>query len=430
MKELPKAAFITLGCKLNYSETSEIAKNIAASGFQKVKASENPDVFIINTCLVTKNAESKCRQIIRQITKSSSKAFIVVVGCYSQMKPEDIAVISGVDLVIGNKEKHKLAEYLTNIEKKIHPVIINSDMKIENNFVPSCSADDRTRSFLKIQDGCDYFCSYCVIPHVRGKSRSDTVKNVVESAKQISATGVKEIVLTGVNIGDFSTDTNEKFYDLLKELDKIDNAERFRISSIEPNLLTNEIIEFVAASKKFLPHFHIPLQSGSNRILKLMNRKYERELYVERVKKIKSIMPQCCIATDVIVGFPSETENDFMETYNFLDKLDVSYMHVFTFSERDNTAALKIGNIVPVNDRTKRSRILHELSDKKKKYFYEQQKGRTAKVLFESKNNKGFIYGFTENYVKVKTAFKTELINKIIEVKLLKIDEDGVFIRD
>ncbi|MDD5571359.1 MAG: tRNA (N(6)-L-threonylcarbamoyladenosine(37)-C(2))-methylthiotransferase MtaB [Bacteroidales bacterium] len=427
MKELPKAAFITFGCKLNYSETSEIAKSITESGFQRVKASENPDVFIINTCLVTKNAESKCRRIIGQITKASSKAFVVVVGCYSQMKAEEIAAISGVDMVMGNKEKHNLAGYLTNIEKKIRPVIINSDIKIENNFTPSCSVGDRTRSFLKIQDGCDYFCSYCVIPHVRGRSRSDTVKNIVENAKQISATGVKEIVLTGVNIGNFGAGTNEKFYDLIKELDKIDDVERLRISSIEPNLLTNEIIEFVSSSKKFLPHFHIPLQSGSNKILKLMNRKYEKEFYGERVRKIKSIMPQCCVATDVIVGFPSETENDFMETYDFLDKLDVSYMHVFTYSERENTTALKIGNIVPVSERTKRSRTLHELSDKKKKYFYEQQRGKIAEVLFESKNNDGFIYGFTENYVKIKAAFNAELINKIVKVKLREIADDFIY---
>ncbi len=278
MKDLPKAAFITLGCKLNYSETSALAKNITENMFQRVRASENPDVFIINTCMVTMNAESKCRRLIKQISKTSPEAFIVVAGCYSQMKPEVIAAIPGVDMVVGNQQKHKLAEYLENIEKKMQTVIINSDIKTENNFTSSYSGGDRTRSFLKIQDGCDYFCSYCVIPHVRGKSRSDIIKNVIENAKQISATGVKEIVLTGVNIGDFGVNTNETFYDLIKELDGIDNIERFRISSIEPNLLTDEIIEYVAGSKKFLPHFHIPLQSGSNKILKLMNRKYKREL--------------------------------------------------------------------------------------------------------------------------------------------------------
>ncbi|MEO6883386.1 MAG: tRNA (N(6)-L-threonylcarbamoyladenosine(37)-C(2))-methylthiotransferase MtaB, partial [Bacteroidia bacterium] len=404
------------------------------NGYKKVDFKESADVYVINTCSVTENADRECRQIVNSALAQSPDAFIVVTGCYAQLKPEQVAKMRGVDLVLGASEKFNALKYLDNIDKKEIAAIYSCDINEVDSFKGAYSVGDRTRSFLKVQDGCDYSCSFCTIPLARGSSRSDSIENVLKNAQEIAKHGVKEIVLTGVNIGDFGKNnfstTQKCFFDLAKELDKIEGLERIRISSIEPNLLKDEIIELVASSKHFVPHFHIPLQSGSNEILKKMRRRYLRELYVERVRKIKSLMPHCCIGVDVIVGFPGETDEHFMETYNFLNDLDISYLHVFTYSERDNTDALEIKETVPISVRKQRNKMLRILSAKKQHYFYEQQIGKQFSVLFEAENKNGFMYGFTENYVKIKHPFDAVLINTIKKITLSSIDSDGAVLID
>ncbi|MCU0440248.1 MAG: tRNA (N(6)-L-threonylcarbamoyladenosine(37)-C(2))-methylthiotransferase MtaB [Raineya sp.] len=425
---MKKVAFYTLGCKLNYSETSSISRNFEERGFKKVDFNDSPDIFVINTCSVTDNADKKCKKIVKEARKISPNAFVSIIGCYAQLKPKEISEIEGVDAVLGAAEKFQLIDLLGTFERKEKAQIFASDIKeVAQTYCSSYSYGDRTRTFLKVQDGCNYNCSFCTIPLARGKSRSDTIENIVRQAKEIAKTEVKEVVLTGVNIGDFGIQEGkrqERFVELLKALDEIEGIERFRISSIEPNLLTNEIIEFVAQSKRFVPHFHIPLQSGSNKILKAMHRRYLRELYAERVAKIKSLMPHCCIGVDVIVGFPSETNEDFLDTYNFLNELDISYLHVFTYSERDNTAALAIDEVVPQQQRQERSKMLHILSDKKRRYFYEQNVGRVATVLFEKDIENGMMEGFTENYVRVVAKYDPLLINELKTVEMTKINAE------
>ncbi|MBI2268732.1 MAG: tRNA (N(6)-L-threonylcarbamoyladenosine(37)-C(2))-methylthiotransferase MtaB [Bacteroidetes bacterium] len=426
-------AFHTLGCKLNYSETSAIARTFKSKGYAEVDFKDHADVYVINTCSVTENADKECRYIVNTALRNSPDAFIAIIGCYAQLKPNEIANIEGVDLVLGATEKFKLINYLDDLQKKQYAEIHSCEVSDADLFVDSYSlGSGRTRAFLKVQDGCDYTCSYCTIPLARGASRSASVASVVGNAKKIAAEGAKEIVLTGVNIGDFGihlnnghADRKENFLELIKELDKVEGIERFRISSIEPNLLKDEIIEFVASSKRFVPHFHIPLQSGSNKLLKLMRRRYMRELYAERVNKIKSIMPDCCIGVDVIVGFPGETETDFLETYNFLNELNVSYLHVFTYSERDNTDAVKLDGVVPVAERKKRNKMLRILSAKKLRQFYEENLNATQIVLFERESKNGFMHGFTKNYVKVTTPFNEQLVNQLVPVKLTDIGSDG-----
>ncbi|MEJ6735834.1 MAG: tRNA (N(6)-L-threonylcarbamoyladenosine(37)-C(2))-methylthiotransferase MtaB [Flavobacteriales bacterium] len=426
MNSNKKVALYTLGCKLNFSETSTVARMFEEEGFARVDFNDSPDVFVINTCSVTENADKKCKQLVKKALKINPDAFVAIIGCYAQLKPKEIAQIYGVDMVLGASEKFKIVEHFQNIEKKETALVFASKIKEVNEFVPSYSKGDRTRSFLKIQDGCDYFCTFCTIPLARGKSRNHSVAETVKVAKEVALTAAKEVILTGVNIGDFGQGDGENFFDLIQELDKIEGIERYRISSIEPNLLSSEIIEFVAKSNKFMPHFHIPLQSGSNKILKAMRRKYERELYVERVQLIKKLMPHACIGVDVIIGFPGETEEDFLETYNFLNELDVSYLHVFTYSERKNTTAIKMDGVVPKHERSKRSKMLHILSDKKRRFFYEQHIGKTYNVLFESEQHEAFLNGFTDNYVKVKVPFSADLQNQIKTVTLSNIDIDGV----
>lgn len=426
MQNQKSAAFYTLGCKLNFSETSTIARNLKEAGYKKVEFHEPADVYVINTCSVTDNADKKCKKIVQQALKHSPGAYIAIIGCYAQLKPEEISQIPGVDLVLGANEKFNLAEHLQDFSKSEKAKIFNTEIKTVNSFKAAFSEGDRTRTFLKVQDGCDYFCSFCTIPLARGFSRSDNVANTVEQAKKAIEGGAKEIVLTGVNIGDFGKETNESFFDLIKALNKLEGVERYRISSIEPNLLTNEIIEFVSKSDKFLPHFHIPLQSGSNKILKAMRRRYERELYAERVAFIKSLMPHAAIGVDVIVGFPSETKEDFIETYEFINGLDVSYLHVFTYSERENTTALRIKEIVPMNERNERSKQLHFLSEKKKRFFYDQNINKVYPVLFEAENDGGNMYGFTSNYIKVSSPYDPILVNEIKDFKLTTIDADGL----
>lgn len=425
---MKKVAFYTLGCKLNYSETSSISRNFEERGFKKVDFNDSPDIFVINTCSVTDNADKKCKKIVKEARKISPNAFISIIGCYAQLKPKEIAEIEGVDAVLGAAEKFQLIDLLGTFERKEKPQIFASDIKeVAKTYSSSYSYGDRTRTFLKVQDGCNYNCSFCTIPLARGKSRSDTIENIVRQAKEIAKTEVKEVVLTGVNIGDFGIQEGkrqERFVELLKALDEVEGIERFRISSIEPNLLTNEIIEFVAQSKRFVPHFHIPLQSGSNKILKAMHRRYLRELYAERVAKIKSLMPHCCIGADVIVGFPSETQEDFLDTYHFLNELDVSYLHVFTYSERDNTAALAINEVVPQQQRQERSKMLHILSDKKRRHFYEQNVGRVATVLFEKDIANGMMEGFTENYIRVVAKYDPLLINELKRVEMTNINAE------
>lgn len=423
-----KVAFYTLGCKLNYSETSSIGRLFTQAGFETVEFSNTPDVFVINTCSVTDNADKKCKKIVKEALKISPNAYVTIVGCYAQLKPKEIAEIPGVDMVLGAAEKFRIVEYLTDLTKNPKTLVYNQPVSEANEFVPSFSYGDRTRTFLKVQDGCDYSCTFCTIPLARGASRSDTIGNAVAQAREIAASGVKEIVLTGVNLGDFGIrngQREDKFFDLVKALDEVEGIERIRISSIEPNLLSDEIIEFVATSKRFVPHFHIPLQSGSNKILGLMRRRYKRELYVSRVEKIKQVMPHCCIGVDVIVGFPGETREDFIDTYNFLNGLDISYLHVFTYSERENTPAAEMGGVVPGSARADRSKMLHILSDKKRRAFYEDQLGKTDKVLFEGDIKDGFMHGFTRNYVKVKTKYDPILVNELRAVRLTQISPDG-----
>ena len=429
---MKRVAFHTLGCKLNFSETSTIARLFDEQGYQKVDFKEPADVYVINTCSVTANADKECKQIVKAAQLIAPEAYIVVVGCYAQLKPEEIANIHGVDLVLGASEKFKLLNYLNDLTKKSKAEIYSCEIEEANFFVDAYSLGDRTRVFLKVQDGCDYNCSFCTIPLARGGSRSDTIENAFKNAEKIAKKDVKEIVLTGVNLGDFWNDESkinntkaESFFNLIEKLDMVEGIERFRISSIEPNLLKNEIIDFVAQSKKFVPHFHIPLQSGSNKILKAMRRRYLRELYSDRVDRIKKLMPQCCIGVDVIVGFPGESEDDFIETYNFLNKLDVSYLHVFTYSERDNTDAKKLKDTVPIPIRKKRNKMLRILSAKKLRHFYEQHLGETRIVLIEGDNKGGFMHGFTDNYIKVKTPFNSLLINQLRQVSLKELDPDG-----
>lgn len=429
---MKKVAFHTLGCKLNFSETSTIARLFEEQGYQKVDFKQPSDVYVINTCSVTANADKECKQIVKSALSISPEAYVVVVGCYAQLKPEEISNIEGVDLVLGASEKFKLLNYLTDLSKKSKAEIYSCEIEEANFFVDSYSFGDRTRVFLKVQDGCDYNCSFCTIPLARGNSRSDSILNAVKNANDIALQDVKEIVLTGVNLGDFGNNSSkegnrkqETFLDLVQELDKVEGIERFRISSIEPNLLKDETIEFVSKSKRFVPHFHIPLQSGSNKMLKAMRRRYLRELYSDRVTKIKALMPHCCIGVDVIVGFPGETDEDFLDTYNFLNELPISYLHVFTYSERDNTDAIHLPNVVPVAIRKKRNKMLRILSAKKLRYFYEQHLGETRTVLFESDNKDGFMHGFTDNYVKVKTPYNPDFINQLKKVHLKELDADG-----
>ncbi|MBL0300130.1 MAG: tRNA (N(6)-L-threonylcarbamoyladenosine(37)-C(2))-methylthiotransferase MtaB [Cytophagaceae bacterium] len=430
---MKKVAFYTLGCKLNFSETSTISRSFEEKGFRKVNFTDTPDIFVINTCSVTENADKKCKKIVKEAQKINPDGFVAIVGCYAQLKPTEIAEIDGVDAVLGAAEKFRLHELLGTFEKEKSSTtskakVFASEIDQKLDYHTSYSLNDRTRTFLKVQDGCDYPCAYCTIPLARGASRSDTVENIVKAAREIASNDIKEIVLTGVNIGDFGLingERNESFLDLIKTLDEVDGIERFRISSIEPNLLTNEIIEFVAQSKRFVPHFHIPLQSGSNKVLGLMKRRYKRELYQERVTKIKEIMPDCCIGVDVIVGHPGETDELFLETYNFLNDLDVSYLHVFTYSERENTSALSIRPVVPQNKRAERSKMLHILSDKKKRFFYEQHLKTERLVLFETEeSNDGKMSGFTDNYIKVTAKFDPLLVNDLKKVKLESINDN------
>lgn len=426
MSQYKKVAFYTLGCKLNFSETSTIARNFEGQGFAKVDFTDNPDIVVINTCSVTENADKKCRQIVKKASKINPNVFVVMIGCYAQLKPQEIANINGVDLVLGANEKFNILDHIDNLEKKDVAKIENKNIKETKDFIPSFSFGDRTRSFLKIQDGCDYFCTFCTIPLARGKSRNASIKETIKEAEKIAKTDIKEVVLTGVNIGDFGQRGKETFFDLIKKLDKIDGIDRYRISSIEPNLLTDDIINFVHTSNKFLPHFHIPLQSGSDNLLKKMRRKYLTDLYANRVKQIKDNNPDTCIGVDVIVGFPGETKEEFNKTITFLKNLNISYLHVFTYSERANTTAKKMSDAVPLNSRRGRSKQLQILSNKKRRAFYESQIGKTKNVLWEGEENEGIMYGFTENYVKVKTAFNPKLVNQIQTVKLTEIDRDGV----
>ena len=428
-------AFHTLGCKLNFAETSTIARLFKEKGFIKKSFLEPADVYVINTCSVTENADNECKSIVKSALLKNPEAFVAVVGCYAQLKPEEISKIEGVDVVLGATEKFKLLNYIHLSGKHLHAQIHNCEISDANFFVDAYSVGDRTRSFLKVQDGCDYSCTFCTIPLARGKSRSDLIENVIRNANKIASEGVKEIVLTGVNIGDFgkgqliTEDLKKKkevtFLDLIMALDEVKGIERFRISSIEPNLLKDQIIDFVAKSKKFVPHFHIPLQSGSNVLLKLMKRRYHKELYADRINKIKTLMPDCCIGVDVIVGFPGETDELFLETYNYLNNLDLSYLHVFTYSERDNTEAIDLPNQVSIVERKRRNKMLRILSAKKLRLFYEQQKGKILSVIFENENKKGFMYGFTQNYVKVKYPFDETLCNSILNVTILDFDEEG-----
>ena len=431
MENRKKVAFYTLGCKLNFSETSTIARNLQDEGFDRVDFEEVADMYVINTCSVTENADKQFKQVVRKAMKLNNKAFVAAVGCYAQLKPEELAHVDGVDLVLGATEKFKLNDYINDLSKNDMGEVHSCEISEADFYVGSYSIGDRTRAFLKVQDGCDYKCTYCTIPLARGISRSDELDNVLKNAAEISKQNIKEIVLTGVNIGDYGKGEfgNKKhehtFLELVQELDKVEGIERLRISSIEPNLLKNETIEFVSKSRTFVPHFHIPLQSGSNAILNLMKRRYQREVYTERVNKIREVMPDACIGVDVIVGFPGETDEHFLETYNFLNEMDISYLHVFTYSESDNTEAVDMTGVVPANVRAKRSKMLRSLSVKKRRAFYESQLGTNRTVLFESENKEGYIHGFTENYVKVKTPWNPELVNTLHEINLTKIDDDG-----
>ena len=438
MAVVKKAAFYTLGCKLNFSETSTISRDFTNEGFQRVDFTDPADVYVINTCSVTENADKRFKSIVKQAQKANPDAFIAAIGCYAQLQPQQLADVDGVDLVLGATEKFNITSYINDL-------FANPDRSASNGaeihsceiadadfYVGSYAIGDRTRAFLKVQDGCDYKCTYCTIPLARGISRSDTLENVLKNAAEISAKGIKEIVLTGVNIGDYGKGEfgNKKhehtFFELCQALDEVAGIKRLRISSIEPNLLKNQTIDFVAQSKTFVPHFHIPLQSGSDTLLKLMRRRYMTDLYLDRVARINKTMPNACIGVDVIVGFPGETQELFLETYNFLNQLEVSYLHVFTYSERENTPAATMEGVVPKNIRAKRSKMLRGLSAKKRRAFYESQLGNTLTVLFEGENKQGYIHGFTQNYVKVKHPWNPELVNTLKEVTLLEIDEDGM----
>ena len=430
MNQYKKVAFYTLGCKLNFSETSTISRNFEEGGYAKVNFDESADVYVINTCSVTDNADKKCRSVVRKAKRNNPNCKIVVIGCYAQLKPNEIVKIEGVDLVLGANEKFNILAHLDEDDKPEldEGKVVNGEIGEVNEFFPSYSIGDRTRTFLKVQDGCDYSCSFCTIPLARGKSRSHSIKNTVEVAKEAVAKGSKEIVLTGVNLGDFGVGTKENFLGLLKELDKIEGVVRLRVSSIEPNLLTDEIIDFAAVSKTLVPHFHIPLQSGSPELLKLMRRRYKRDVYESRVAKIKNVLPDCCIGVDVIVGFPGETDERFMETYEFLQELDVSYFHVFTYSERDNTKAIELEGIVSREKRAERSKMLQILSAKKKRKFYEIHQAKSFPVLWEGEQDEnGYVYGFTSNYIKIKTKSPSAQANTVQRVKLKELDRDGIY---
>ena len=428
---MKKVAFYTLGCKLNYSETSTISRMFEDRGYQKVDFTDSPDIFIINTCSVTDNADKKCRKIVREAKKISPKSYVTIIGCYAQLKPTEISEIPGVDAVLGAAEKFRMFDYLDEFITENQPKVFASEIKSANTFHASHSYGDRTRTFLKVQDGCNYGCAFCTIPLARGKSRSDAIDNIVAQAKDIAQTDVKEVVLTGVNIGDFGIQDGrrkENFLDLIKALDQVEGIDRYRISSIEPNLLNNDIITFVSESKRFVPHFHIPLQSGSDHILERMNRRYRSELYQDRVSTIKNLMPDCCIGVDVITGFPGETDEEFLKTYEFLNQLDVSYLHVFTYSERANTAAIEMDGVVPIKERQKRTTMLRNLSEKKKRYFYESQIGKKWNVLFEEDIENGNMHGFTENYVRVQAKYDPILINENKEVILSELTNEGLML--
>ena len=430
MAESRTVAFHTLGCKLNFSETSSLSRLLEKEGFEKKEFDDLADVYVINTCSVTDNADKECRQLVRRIQRKAPESFVVITGCYAQLKPKEISSIPGVDLVLGAAEKFNIAKHIRELAKGDPAKICSCDIEKVSGFHSSWSVNDRTRTFLKVQDGCDYTCSFCTIPMARGKSRSDSIINVVKNAETLAANGVKEIVLTGVNLGDFGkgpdgtgsaisiSGREENFFELIKELDKVEGIQRYRISSIEPNLLTNEIIEFVANSDKFMPHFHIPLQSGSNKTLAAMRRRYKKELYAERVALIKTLMPHCAIGVDVIVGFPGETEVDFKETFDFLHSLDVSYLHVFTYSERDNTHALAIKPVVPISIRNERNKTLRNLSYMKMQYFTRQHTGQSRKVLFEGHDKTGMMEGYTDNYIRISTPYREEWVNEIVEWKI------------
>lgn len=423
-----KVAFYTLGCKLNFSETSSIGRLFQDAGYEPVAFNERADVYVINTCSVTDHADRKCRKVVKEALKYSPEAYITIVGCYAQLKPKEIAEIKGVDMVLGAAEKFNIIEHINELTKQPKAIIHNEPIETTNVFVPAFSIGDRTRTFLKVQDGCDYSCTFCTIPLARGASRSGYIADIVTQAKEIAESGIKEIVLTGVNIGDFGLHKGtreETFLDLIKALDEVEGIKRFRISSIEPNLLSNEVIHFVASSKRFVPHFHMPLQSGSNKILGKMRRRYKRELYAERVKTIKALMPDCCIGVDVIVGFPGEEREDFLETYKFINELPVSYLHVFTYSERENTIAAQMEGSVPGSSRSDRSKMLHILSEKKRRLFYEEQLGKEGEVLFESDEKNGLMHGFTPNYVKVETPYDPLLVNEIVGARLTEISENN-----
>lgn len=429
MQQFKKVAFYTLGCKLNFSETSTISRLFEDAGFAKVDMEAAPDILVINTCSVTENADKKCKQLVRKALKTNPDTFVAIIGCYAQLKPEEIAAIPGVSLVLGANEKFNIVEHLEKRDTLDTTKVAHTNIKHTNDFIPSHSMGDRTRSFLKVQDGCDYFCTFCTIPLARGKSRNSSVAKTVIEAEKIAKTDVKEVVLTGVNIGDFGQGGEENFEQLVHALDKVKGIDRYRISSIEPNLLSDSIIDYtLGESERFAPHFHIPLQSGNDRLLKAMRRKYERSLYAERVHRIKSLRPDCCIGVDVIVGFPGETDEEFTDSMNFLKELPVSYLHVFTYSERANTTAVKLGDPVPAAVRKTRSQQLHILSEKLKRAFYEENVGTTRSVLFESEEENDWMVGFSENYVKVKVKMNAELLNTIQTVKLERVDRDSIMI--
>ena len=426
-------AFHTLGCKLNFSESSAIARMFYERGYEKRKFNEKSDIYVINTCSVTEQADKECRSIVRSALQLNPDAFIAVIGCYAQLKPNEIAAIDGVDVVLGANDKFRLLEYVSEFKRE-QALVMHCDVQETTNFISTYSHGDRTRTFLKVQDGCDYNCTFCTIPQARGRSRSDSIENTLKLASQIAKTGIKEVVLTGVNLGDFGygqleglgrTKRKESFYDLIRALDTVEGIERFRISSIEPNLLTDEIIAFVASSTKFVPHFHIPLQSGSNSVLKLMKRRYLREVYTSRIEAIRNLMPNACVGVDVIVGFPGESDEAFKETKIYLAELDVNYFHVFTYSERANTEALSLAGSVPINERKKRNKELRLLSARKQEAFYSNQKGKIVNVLFEQENKDGFLYGYSENYVRVKHPFDARLVNQIQSVQLGESDHEG-----
>ena len=432
MNQNHTVALTTLGCKLNFSETSTISRQFKNVGYSVVRFDQFSDIYVINTCSVTENADKQFKSYVSKALKINQDAFIIAIGCYAQLKPEELANVNGVDLVLGSKEKFKILDYLNDFKKNQSSKIHSCEISETNFYRSSFSIGDRTRSFLKVQDGCDYKCTYCTIPLARGISRSDKLDNVLRAAKEISDSGIKEIVLTGVNIGDYGKgefgNKNHKntFLELVTALDKVDGISRVRISSIEPNLLSNDIINFVSNSKKFVPHFHIPMQSGSDTILKLMKRRYLSKLYRDRINHVKQVMPNACIGADVIVGFPGESEEEFMETYNFIKSLDLSYLHVFTYSERDNTEAVGLNNVVPSNIRSKRSKLLRALSVQLKRKFYMSQLGTIKNVLFEPENRNGFIYGFSNNYVRIKTPWRSSIKDKIIPFELQNISDDGL----